>query len=115
MMSRGISGAQERITRAVLAWDGTAVQPHRFSGVEYVIGRREVGHIHGDYLVDIPFPTKVRDQIVDAGRASPHHLLPESGWISFYIREPEDVDRAIDLLQESYAIAAKQKAPRSEE
>jgi len=63
-------------------------------------------------LVDIPFPTKVRDQIVEAGRASPHHLLADSGWISFYIREPEDVDRAIDLLRESHAIAAKQKAAR---
>jgi hypothetical protein len=113
MMAQGINGAQERITRTVLEWNGTAVQPHRFGGVEYVIGQREVGHIHGDYLVDIPFPTKVRDQIVEEGRASPHHLLAESGWVSFYIREAEDVDKAIDLLRESYAIAMKQKAPRA--
>jgi len=114
-MSRGISGAQERITRTVLEWDGTSVQPHRFGGVEYTIGTREVGHIHGDHLVDIPFPTKIRDQIVDAGRASPHHLLVDSGWISFYIRQPADVDQAIDLLRESYTIASKQKAARTGE
>lgn len=112
-MTKGVGGAQEHITRAVLEWEGTAVQPHRFGGVEYVIGRREIGHMHGDYLVDIPFPTKVRDQIVAAGRASPHHLLADSGWVSFYIREAVDVDKAIALLRESYMIAAKQKVPRS--
>ena len=44
-----------------------------------------------------------------AGRAQPHHILPETGWISFYIRQPEDVDKAIALLQESYQVAQKQK------
>ena len=110
----GVNGAQARITAAVLAWEGMAVQPHRFGGVEYLLGRREIGHIHGDYLVDIPFPTKVSAEIVAAGRASPHHIFPESGWVSFYIREEADVDRAISLLQQSYGIAARQKERKSD-
>jgi hypothetical protein len=107
-------GAQETITRAVSAWEGVTVQPHRFGGVEYVIGKREIGHIHGDHLVDIPFPKKVRDEIVQAGRAQAHHILPESGWISFYLRQPEDVGQAIALLSENYQIARKQKLASSE-
>lgn len=103
-----LSGAQETITRAVSAWEGVTVQPHRF-GVEYVIGKREIGHIHGDQVVDIPFPKKVRDEIVQAGRAQAHHILPESGWISFYLGQPEDVEQAIALLSENYQIARKQK------
>jgi len=83
-------GAQETITHAVSAWEGVTVQPHRYGGVEYVIGRREIGHIHGDHMVDIPFPKKVRDEIVQAERAQAHHILPESGWVSFYLRQPED-------------------------
>jgi hypothetical protein len=102
-------GAQETITHAVTAWEGVTVQPHRFGGVEYVIGKREIGHIHGDHMVDIPFPKKVRDEIVLAGRAQAHHILPESGWISFYLRQPEDVGQAIALLSENYQIARKQK------
>jgi predicted DNA-binding protein (MmcQ/YjbR family) len=104
-----VSGAQATITQAVIAWEGVSVQPHRFGGVEYVIGKREIGHIHGDHLVDIPFPKKVRDEIVQAGLAQAHHILPESGWVSFYLREPEDVGQALALLAESYAIARKQK------
>ena len=103
-----VRGAQARITEAVTSWADVSVQPHRFGGVEYVIGRREIGHIHGDHLVDIPFPKKVRDEIVQAGRAAPHHILPETGWVSFYVRQAEDIERAIALLEESYMLAKKQ-------
>ena len=105
-----VAGAQKSITEAVASWPGVTSQPHRFGGVEYVIGRREVGHIHGDHLVDIPFPKKVRDEIVAAGRAQPHHILPETGWVSFYIRQEDDIGKAIALLHESYQIAQKQKS-----
>jgi predicted DNA-binding protein (MmcQ/YjbR family) len=105
-----IRGAQARITEAVTSWPNITVQAHRFGGVEYVIGKREIGHIHGDSLVDIPFPKKVRDEIVAAGRAQPHHIMPETGWVSFYIRQEHDVEGAITLLRESYEIAIKQKS-----
>lgn len=105
-----VKGAQARITEAVTSWAGVTVQPHRFGGVEYGIGKREIGHIHGDHLLDIPFPKKVRDEIVAAGRAQPHHILPETGWVSFYLRQEEDVEKAIILLHESYQIAQKQKS-----
>lgn len=103
-------GAQAQITTAVTSWPGVTAQPHRFGGVEFVIGKREIGHIHGDHLVDIPFPKKVRDEIVAAGRAQPHHVLPETGWVSFYLRQESDVEQAITLLRESYQIAQKQKS-----
>jgi hypothetical protein len=109
-----ILGAQDTITRAVTAWEGVTAQPHRFGGVEFVLGQREIGHIHGDHLVDIPFPTKVRDEVIQAGQAQAHHILPESGWISLYLRQPEDVEQAIRLLARSYDIARKQK-PRASE
>lgn len=103
-------GAQARITDVVASWPGVTAQPHRFGGVEYGIGKREIGHIHGDRLVDIPFPRKVRDEIVAAGRAQPHHTLPATGWVSFYLRQETDVEQAIALLRESYEIAIKQKS-----
>jgi hypothetical protein len=105
-----VKSAQETITRTVTEWEGITVQPHRFGGVEYVIGKREIGHIHGDSLVDIPFPKAVRDEVVSAKRAQAHHILPESGWVSCYLNQPEDVLQAIALLQESYQIARKQKS-----
>ncbi len=104
--------AQKLITQTFLSWEGVSTSPHRFGGVEYLLGTRELGHIHGDYLVDIPFPKKVRDEIVSAKLAEPHHILPETGWISFYLQEEGDIQKAIELLHRSYEIAVKQKQPR---
>jgi hypothetical protein len=104
-----LRGASKRIVETLLSWDGVESHSHRFGGTEFRIGKREIGHIHSDSLVDIPFPTKVRDEIVKAGHAQPHHILPESGWVSFYLKEEGDVQKAVDLLQCSYQIALKQK------
>jgi hypothetical protein len=100
-----ISGAKERIDAALQDWSGITSRPHRFGGTEYCLGRREIGHVHGDSLVDIPFPKTVRNELVTAGRAEPHHILPESGWVSIYLRQASDVDRAIELLRLSFEIA----------
>jgi len=105
-----IHGAGEYIRKTLLGWENIEAHPHRFGGTEFLIGKREIGHIHGDSLVDIPFPTKIRDEIVAAGEAQPHHILPETGWVSFYLRKPGDTERAIALLKRSYEIALKQKS-----
>ena len=107
-----VQDASKRILETLRSWDGIEIHPHRFGGSEFRIGRREIGHIHGDYLVDIPFPTKIRDEIVSSGQAEPHHVLPDSGWVSFFIREGDDVQRGIDLLHRSYLIAREQLSRR---
>jgi hypothetical protein len=104
-----VQDASERIQAEVLSWPEMSAHPHRFGGVEFQYGTREIGHLHGNRLLDVPFPSRLRDELVAAGRAEPHHVLPESGWISFHIREEADVDAAIGLLRKSYEIAAKQK------
>jgi predicted DNA-binding protein (MmcQ/YjbR family) len=105
-----IRGAGQTIEQTVTSWQGVSAQPHRFGGREFNLDTREIGHIHGDKLVDIPFPKKVCDELVSAGEVKAHHILPDSGWISFYIREEGDVGRAIQLLEKSYKLALEQKA-----
>jgi hypothetical protein len=108
-----VHGANVEIQSRLLAWEGVEIHPHRFGGHEFRLGKREIGHIHGDWLVDIPFPKKVHDEIIQAGLAEPHHVLPESGWVSFYLRENEDIERAVDLLARSYRLARDQKQARN--
>ena len=102
-----VSGASKRIENALQTCSGITAQPHRFGGTEYRLGRREIGHVHADHLVDIPFPKKVRDVLVATGRAEPHHILPESGWVSIHLNQAPDVERAIELLLYSFEIAIK--------
>jgi hypothetical protein len=75
---------------------------HRFGGIEFRLGRRELGHLHGSRLADLPFPVRVRDELVAAGRAERHHVLPESGWVSHYIHDAGDVARVVELFRLSY-------------
>ena len=105
-------GAGSRIADEVKSWEGVTTHAHRFGGVEFRLGKRELGHLHGDRLADIPFPKRVRDELVAAGRAHPHHVLPESGWISRWIVRDEDADDVVGLFRLSYerALAARDRA-----
>jgi hypothetical protein len=104
-----IPGAQIEIRKAVTAWPEVTVAPHRFGGIEFRFGKRELGHVHGSSLVDIPFPKTVHDEVIASGQAEPHHVLPESGWISRYLRQPEDISTAIALFRRSYDLAVAQR------
>jgi hypothetical protein len=105
-----------RIRSAVLSWPGVSAAPHRFGGTEFRLERRELGHIHGGRLVDIPFPRRVRDELISAGKAERHHVLPDSGWVSFWIRTEGDADRAVELLRiaDDRAVAQRQRQADAE-
>ena len=108
----GVFGAGERIRSEVEEWNGITSGRHRFGGMEFLLGNREIGHVHRDSLVDVPLPKHVRDELVATGQAEPHHVLPQSGWVSVYLKEPGDVDRAIWILRRSYGIACEQMERR---
>src|SRR5690349_22814207 len=100
-----VAGAKARIIAAVEGREEVEIRPHRYGGLEFRLGKRELGHIHGDALVDIPFPKAVRDEIVTSGQAEPYHILPNSGWISLFLRRAGDVETAIRLLERSLQLA----------
>jgi hypothetical protein len=93
--------AIDTVRAAVEVWEGVTTHDHRYGGVEFRVGRREIGHLHGTFA-DLPFPRRVRDELVAAGRAEPHHYLPESGWITVPTRTDAQVANAIDLFRQNY-------------
>lgn len=95
----------DRVRDAVGSWDGVTMHDHRFGGIEFRVGRRELGHLHRT-IADLPFPRAVRDALVAAGRARPHHVLPESGWITAPMRTDADVANVIDLFRQNYERTA---------
>ena len=108
-----VKGANKKIHEAMMKCKDVSAGDHRFGGTEYRLGKREIGHVHGDHLVDIPFPIKIRNEIVESGEAQPHHILPDSGWVSVFLNNEDDVERAINLLKRSYKIAVEQKKKNS--
>jgi hypothetical protein len=94
--------AKDIITQTVTSWTGITTGPHRFGGLEYLLGKTEIGHLHGSRLLDIAFSKEVRDALVTAGHAAPHHIAPETGWISFWLKSEADSEHAVWLLRLSY-------------
>jgi luciferase-like monooxygenase len=93
----------EKIKKELLSWPGVTVEQHKFGGIEFRLNKREMGHIHGDRLADLPFPMKTRDNLVNSGRAFPHHVMPQSGWVSYWIEKgEEDVEAIIGLFRLRY-------------
>jgi hypothetical protein len=107
----------EAVRRELLVRSEVTESPHRFGGIEFRLGRRELGHLHGDRMADLPFPRRVRDELIAAGRAMPHHVLPDSGWVTRRVERPEDVAAIVALFALSYerAVAAREARTRPPE
>ena len=107
----------DAVRRELLVRSEVTESPHRFGGIEFRLGRRELGHLHGDRMADLPFPRRIRDELVAAGRAQPHHVLPDSGWVTRSVRGPEDVAAIVELFRLSYerAVAARSARTRQRE
>jgi hypothetical protein len=89
---------EERVSR----WPGVSARSHRFGGREFCLGRLELGHIHEDGALEIPFSRSMRDQLLAEGLAQQHRWLPNSGWTTFLTNGPQDLDHAMLLLRLSY-------------
>ena len=90
------------IEDAVRAWPNVSVHPHRFGGKEFRFGKAEIGHLHSNGTLDIPFPRAVRDALIEDGEAEEHRWVPNSGWATFRVRSAADVAHAVELMRISY-------------
>ncbi len=94
----------------LLAHPGVSEAEHRFGGIEFRLGKRELGHLHGEVLADLPFPVRVREELVREGRAMHHHILPQSGWVSYPIRGEADLPGALALFRLAYDRATARRS-----
>jgi hypothetical protein len=100
----------ERIARGVMSLPGVTAELHRGGMIFFHVGRREIGHLHGERLADLPFPVRIREKLVAEGKADHHYLHPKTGWVSYYIRRgpgPQseiDVDADVDAIVELFRL-----------
>jgi hypothetical protein len=105
-----VRGAQHKIDVVVSEWPGVTSGPHRFGGIQWRLGRREIGHIHGDEKVEIRFPKRLRNELVAAHQVEAHHVRPDSGWVTLPLRTDADLKWAVVLLRHSYELARQRVA-----
>jgi hypothetical protein len=101
-MLRRLLDSAERIRREMTGWPGVTTAAGEYGETDFVVDGRSLGHVHGGHQADIPFPRRIRDELVAVGRIGPHHVHPDSGWTTLYIRTDADAQEAIELLRINY-------------
>ena len=95
--------AMESVFEEARAWDGVTWRLHRFGGIEWRVGGMEIGHLHGNGVLDVLLPNrKDAEKAIADGRAASHHTHPRTAWVSRPIRCAADVPPALGLLREAF-------------
>ena len=95
--------ASEHITGQVTAWPGVEAGFGSRGEWSFKVGRREIGHLHGDRAAHFGFPKALWRELYDAGRIDYHPVFPgKEGWASRRISSDEDADDVIAMLRLNY-------------
>jgi hypothetical protein len=104
--------AAHDIRDRVMSWPGVSVHDHQFGGIEFRLGNRQLGHLHGGRVADIPLKRALRDELVSSGRAMIHRWRPDSGWVTVDISSDEGREEALGLLRVGYENAVRARERR---
>jgi hypothetical protein len=95
--------ASQQITDEVTSWPGVHAGTGRRGEYGFTVGRREIGHLHGDHAAHFGFPKDVFHALHDAGRVDFHPVFPgKPGFASRRIETEDDVRDVIALLRLNY-------------
>jgi hypothetical protein len=95
--------ASEIITSEVTSWPGVEAGPGRRGEFGFRVGRREIGHLHGDRAAHFGFPKAVWEELYAEGRVTYHPVFPDKkGWAARRIESDDDVRDVIALLRLNY-------------
>ena len=95
--------ASEQITEEVTSWPGVEAGPGRRGEFAFTVGRREIGHLHGDHAAHFGFPKEVGARLREEGRVGPHPVAPDkTAWASRRIENEADVRDVIEMMRMNY-------------
>ena len=95
--------ASEQITDEVTSWPGVEAGPGARGEFSFKLGRREIGHLHGEHVAHFGFPKQVWASLFEQKRIDYHPVFPgKPGFGSRPIVDQDDVFDVIELLRLNY-------------
>ena len=95
--------ASEQITNEVLSWPGVEAGHGPRGEYAFTVGRRQLGHLHGDHAAHFSFPKQVWAELFAEGRIVHHPVFPgKEGPAARRISDQDDVRDVIALLRVNY-------------
>ncbi|HEY4348010.1 MAG TPA: luciferase family protein [Gaiellaceae bacterium] len=103
MTSNGWPGASRAIVETATSWPGVESGIGSRGELALKVGRRELGHLHGDHAAHFVFPKGVWAELKDEHRIVDHPVFPgRAGLAARRISTRADVDDVIALLRLNY-------------
>src|SRR5687767_5771853 len=95
--------ASQKITETVTAWPGVEAGTGSRGEFAFTVGRRQIGHLHGDHAAHFSFPKPLWSELFEQGRIGYHPVFPgRPGHAARRIEVDADVDDVIALLRLNY-------------
>jgi hypothetical protein len=103
----------EQITKEVTSWPGVEAGIGSRGEFGFRVGRREIGHLHGDHVAHFGFPKDVWQELFDEGRIDYHPVFPgKPGYGARRIENEGDIGDVIELMRLNYdRIVARHGVP----
>lgn len=100
---KGVRGAGDRIAEEVTSWPGVTAGHGSRGEFAFRVGRREIGHLHGDRVAHFGFPKDVWARLYVQRRVDYHPVFPgQPGFAARPITDGGDVQDVIELLRLNY-------------
>jgi Family of unknown function (DUF5519) len=95
--------ASEVIAAGVTSWPGVEAAWGERGELSFRVGRREIGHLHGDHAAHFGFPKPVWQELFEQGRIGDHPVFPgRPGFGARRLESEEDVADVIALMRLNY-------------
>lgn len=106
MSTTTTASASERITAEMTGWEGIEAGYGKRGEFGFRLGRREIGHLHGDHAAHFFFPKERWEELAAQGRIVEHPVFPgRHGPAARRIEDDADVADVIALMRINYEDA----------
>lgn len=100
--NRELLNYMDDVTEEVSEWQNVTISTHKYGGTQFNLGDVELGHLHGNGLLDVLLNREVKTDLMRNHNILDHHTFENSGWISFWIKCSDDRNIAIEILERAY-------------
>jgi hypothetical protein len=95
--------ASGQITAEVTSWPGVKAGHGMRGEFAFKVGRREIGHLHGDHAAHFSFPKQTWRELFEQHRIDYHPVFPgQAGHASRRIHDQDDVRDVIAMMRLNY-------------
>ena len=114
--TKSATALNQELRQTILNLSGVTERPN--AGIHedaFFVGRTMFMHIHGSGHCDIRLSKADQERVLAERTARPHRWAPEAGYVTFVVRQHEDLEPAMDLIRMSHRyFAGKPSVPQTE-